>query len=215
MLLWDQGPLLFFGASLREEYVSSSTGPSDCVRFHFKRPGFTVTGVACKGSGVSHCVCVGDGLLLHVPLSLVTTQGSARSEGYDVISACNSTGSAGNDVIPGCFGFRSPFFPATGFLRRPFWIFSSASSRRVCLSLQVVMAMIERWDHTLPMMHNWMVLRCPFNPLCAVGALRVYVRATYLRASSRFFDWPGMLQPLFGLHNTCVLLWYLLWLFQC
>ena len=96
--------MLFFGASLRVVYFSSFTRPSACVSFYFKRPGITVTGVPCKGSGGSHCVCIGNGLLLHVPLSLVTTQGSARSEGYDVIDACLSTGSAGTDVIPGCMG---------------------------------------------------------------------------------------------------------------
>ena len=53
------------------------------------------------------------------PSVLVTTQGSAHSEGYDVIASCNSTGSAGEDVVPGCIGFRSPFFPAPGFSTAP------------------------------------------------------------------------------------------------
>ena len=53
------------------------------------------------------------------PSVLVTTQGSAHSEGYDVITACNSTGSAAEDAVPGCVGFRSPFFPAPGFSTAP------------------------------------------------------------------------------------------------
>ena len=53
------------------------------------------------------------------PSVLVTTQGSVHSEGYDVITACNSTGSAAEDAVPGCVGFRSPFFPAPGFPTAP------------------------------------------------------------------------------------------------
>ena len=102
-------------------------------------------------------------------------------------------------------GLRSSQLQA--LLRHPSWLVFSADGLQVSLAPSPkFLAKNERLGHSLAptTIRAWMVAGA-HHPLCPVGALREYVRATSRRAPSRLFVWPGALTTLSRLHISRVL----------
>ena len=93
-------------------------------------------------------------------------------------------------------GLRSSQFFA--LVRHPSWLVFSSDGRQVSLAPSPgFLAKNERLGHSVSpcLLRAWLV-GSDYHPLCPVGALKDYVRATSRRSPSRLFVWPDSLLPL-------------------
>ena len=102
-------------------------------------------------------------------------------------------------------GLRSSQLHA--LIRHPSWLVFSSDGRQVSLAPSPkFLAKNERLGHSLQpsTLRAWM-LEDAHHPLCPVGALRDYVRATSRRAPPRLFVWPDTLLPFSRIHISRLL----------
>ena len=92
-------------------------------------------------------------------------------------------------------------------VRHPSWLVFAADGRQMSLAPSPkFIAKNEREGHTLSpiVIQAWMEQNT-HHPLCPVGVLRQYVRATSTQAPTRLFVWPDTFKPLSRLHISKIL----------